>query len=347
MRDIAFYQEHLDRVSRSFAFCIQKLEPPLRHWVSLSYLLCRVLDTVEDSPWPPDVAGAALRDEQFLAFDSFMRTEPTAEAVRRWSARFPALIPPGEKTLLEDAPSLFADLHSLPRSAREVIQKAVRQMSQGMKTYSERAVVEKGGVLRLRDLTDVNRYCYFVAGVVGELLSRLVIEQNPGFQPPRDFFRNAFHFGLFLQKVNLLKDQPTDEAEGRFLVPDRQQLLASLSENAEGSLAYLVSLPIEEKGYRTFCAWSLFLGAASLSWIERRTKIPRAITQELLGAIESIVQDNEALLAGFDEYFPKLPALSADREGAHAALSAVDADWFARLSSDSLGPADRAELRMM
>ena len=49
MQTISFYQTHLDRVSRSFAFCIKKLESPLRQWVSLAYLLCRVLDTVEDS----------------------------------------------------------------------------------------------------------------------------------------------------------------------------------------------------------------------------------------------------------------------------------------------------------
>ena len=56
-------------------------------------------------------------------------------------------------------------------------------------------------------------------------------------------------------------------------VPIGTQLLASLRENGEGSLAYLLSLPVEEKGYRTFCAWSLFLGAASLSWIEKRFEL--------------------------------------------------------------------------
>ena len=51
MSEIAYYQPHLDRVSRSFAFCIARLEGEMREWVSLSYLLCRLLDTVEDAPW--------------------------------------------------------------------------------------------------------------------------------------------------------------------------------------------------------------------------------------------------------------------------------------------------------
>ena len=130
--------------------------------------------------------------------------------------------------------------------------------------------------------------------------------------------KNAFHFGLFLQKVNLLKDQRGDEKEGRFLVPDREQLLASLCENAEGALAYLTELPADEKGYRVFCAWSLFLGGASLSWIEKSfqaadgTKIPRNVTQELLASVEALVLDNDALRSGFHEYFPTLPALKVN-----------------------------------
>ena len=56
-----------------------------------------------------------------------------------------------------------------------------------------------------------------------------------------------------------------DKAVGRFLVPDRREILASLRLDAEGALAYLTSLPERERGYRTFCAWSLMLGASALS----------------------------------------------------------------------------------
>ena len=94
MQSVDFYQSHLNRVSRSFAFCIQKLDPPLRQWVSLSYLLCRVLDTVEDSLW----SSVALRSGQYEDFESFIRSFPNKTDVHEWSARFPGLDSGGRKT---------------------------------------------------------------------------------------------------------------------------------------------------------------------------------------------------------------------------------------------------------
>src|SRR5258708_9371144 len=91
----------------------------------------------------------------------------------------------------------------------------------------------------------------------------------------------AYRFGLFLEKVNILKDQAEDEEAGRFLVPDRREILASLRADAERALAYLTSLPRAERGYRTFCAWSLMLRAASLPLMEGPKERHRAQTPAL------------------------------------------------------------------
>ena len=178
MQSIDFYQSHLNRVSRSFAFCIQKLEAPLRQWISLSYLLCRVLDTVEDSQW----SKVALRASQYEEFESFVRVCPSKTLAADWGARFPKSIPNGEKDLLADAHLLFQDLHDLPKPVRRHIQDTVLRMSAGMRHYGQ----DPTGALRLSDLGEVNRYCYFVAGVVGELLTRLVLEAWPDFKPRHD-----------------------------------------------------------------------------------------------------------------------------------------------------------------
>ncbi len=339
MREIEFYQNHLDGVSRSFAFCIQKLDSPYRHWISLSYLLCRVLDTVEDSIWN----DAALQDSQYAEFNRFMSERPTREETLAWAARFPKSIPDTEKKLLSDSFEFFNDLHGLPEKARLIIQNTVGKMFRGMRYYSTRST---GGSLKLTDLADANRYCYFVAGVVGELLSQLYVVYRPDFKPSEKFHTDALHFGLFLQKVNLLKDQRSDEREGRYLVPDRQILLASLRKNARGAMDYLLSLPTNERGYRTFCAWSLFLGAASLPWMEKAyesddgSKIPRNVTQELLAAIEDVVQDNATLENAFQEYLPFIP----EKQLPHASDSG---DWFRDLTAHSLGSAEMSELGMI
>src|SRR4051794_14823635 len=98
MQEISFYQTHLDRVSRSFALCIQKLTPAMRHWTSLSYLLCRALDTIEDSTW----ASSELQEIQYFEFENFIQTLPDRARVQKWALAFPDLIPSGEKELLKD-----------------------------------------------------------------------------------------------------------------------------------------------------------------------------------------------------------------------------------------------------
>ena len=48
--DRQFCQDMLPKVSRTFAVCIKLLPQDLEHSVLIAYLLCRVADTIEDSP---------------------------------------------------------------------------------------------------------------------------------------------------------------------------------------------------------------------------------------------------------------------------------------------------------
>ena len=298
MRPPEFYQAQLDAVSRSFALCIPQLAPPFRERVALSYLLLRVLDTVEDAPF----AERQQQARQFETFRRFLREPPRPAQLDAFRAAFPSGITAAERALLADAHALFEDTFELPEPARAAIVDAIDRMARGMALYAAR-----GAPLRLVDLEDVTRYCCIVAGLVGELLTRLWA--LAGAPPPR--LLHAYRFGLFLQKVNILKDQAEDEAAGRFLVPDRDQLLASLRGDAEGALDYLTSLPPGERGYRTFCAWSLMLGAASLAEHGQPHRSRRTETLTLLGRTAERVHDDAALRAQFAELLPELPRVRA------------------------------------
>jgi hypothetical protein len=205
-------------------------------------------------------------------------------------------------------------------------------------------------VLRLTDLGDVNRYCFFVAGVVGQLATELYLLYRPDFKPSPGLRKDALHFGLFLQKVNILKDQSDDQRAGRHFVPDRAALLASLRPNAEGSLRYLTSLPKDERGYRTFCGWSLFLGAASLPWLEQShrpgdaARIPRAVTQELLASVEAMIQDDGELRRAFAEYAGAIPR---NRTGDSMPGAGEDLSWFHALTGSRMDGSMMNELGMI
>jgi len=297
MRPFAFYQQRLDAVSRSFALCIPQLDPPFREQVALSYLLLRVLDTVEDAPFTDKVQQA----RQFERLRGFLRAPPAQAEVEAFAAEFPGELTSGERALLDDTFALLEDAYTLSPAARAAVFGAVDRMAIGMATYARRAPE-----LRLVDLEDVTRYCCFVAGLVGEMLGQLwAVGAEPA--PPTAL---AYHFGVFLQKVNILKDQQEDEAAGRFLVPDRRELIASLRIHAQGALEYLQALPRGARGYRIFCAWCLMMGAVTIAHLDEVRQSRRDDTAQLLARTASIVHDNEALGRQFAELMPRLPEIA-------------------------------------
>jgi len=295
------YQRHLDGISRSFAFCIVELEEPLRRWVGLSYILCRLADTIEDSPWP----ARAPQTKSYEQFVQFIEVLPAREHVNAWAAEFPELPDPAEAQLLEEAYVFFVDLHALEAAERQAIQSTVHNMLRGMRHFSE--CYAEQSEMRLRTLSEVNGYCFFVAGVVGELLTNLVALQAEEVKQDPNALLDAIHFGLFLQKINILKDQMKDEREGRHLVPSRPAVRDSLIENAQHAFSYIQRIPVRLKGYRIFCAWSFFLGLLSLPWIERSwqerrdLKISRLEAWAYLTRIKRIIDDNQALQKEFEQ----------------------------------------------
>ena len=328
MRSSELYQQRLDAVSRSFALCIPTLDPPLRDHVTLAYLLMRVLDTVEDAPFASQVA----QGQQFERLRGFLRVPPAASEVAVFAAAFPAGLNDGERALIGDTRALLEDAHALPAAARAAVFGAVDRMTVGMAMYARRAPV-----LRLVDVEDVTRYCCFVAGLVGEMLGQLWALDRREPPPPTVL---AYHFGVFLQKVNILKDQQEDEAAGRFLVADRGALLASVAGDAQGALAYLQALPRDDRGYRTFCAWSLMMGATTISALDQPRQSRRGDTAQLLARTAAIAQDNAALVRQFTDLMPRLP-----ERGPRAPLAKPESvEQFRRMLAAPLSDGDLRRL---
>ena len=337
---LEFLQHHLDHTSRSFAFCIKELNPQFRQIVSLCYLLCRILDTVEDFQYPT----LEEKNRQFNLFESFIIQQPNKDQVESWIAAFPANLPEGYGALVQDSYKMFTLLHQLDPAVISICQTCILKMKQGMQFYSS---MWNSSSLRLSTLSEVNRYCYFVAGIVGELLRKLYCQINSVQDNDVQFKVNSIHFGFYLQKINFLKDWKEDEAEGRFFIPDRILLIKSLKENALGAFHFLQSIPLVDKGFRLFCAWSLYIGLASLKFIESDsstnevTKLPRAQTLFLIEKIKGIIDNNEALENLFNTYFMDLKNVSLDQIQTFQTPA-----WFTEAVSGILGPYEIKQLRL-
>lgn len=294
--------------------------------------MCRILDTIEDSPWP----SRELKNEQMDRFADFLQKQPSEYEVNQWVQNFPAELKLEEKKLIEVTYRLLKGFHTeLPSEVKSICTQCILMMYKGMRFYSNRS--EAYSEIELKDIRDLNRYCYFVAGTVGELLRRLYRYTRSESDTEATFKINSVHFGLFLQKVNIIKDEPQDVLEGRSFIPDRERVLHSISENAKGALQFFLELPVSEKGFRLFCAWSMFMGLATLKKINsskpysKLVKLSKEETFNLIQYIQKIIDDNARLIELFTQLSADfvMPATASSPE-------VLSADWFSELTSSFL-----------
>lgn len=307
-------ETHLNRVSRSFSFCIAELPRPLREWVGLSYLLMRVLDTIEDAPWK-DVTA---QNQAFKDFTYELQSSVSDQALH-WQQQVLALpLAQGEGLLLQDWPWLLKSFRELPEAVKAILLRHIVVMKNGMEYFL--SLAHKRGELRLSTMPELNRYCFFVAGLVGGLLEELrllfhsmegaVNSSQTGESPPNlvpeeeralNLRESALHFGLFLQKVNILKDQKADAQESRHFVFDFDLIFSSLGVHAPKAFHYIEQLPLAQRGYRLFCAWSLFIGLKTLGAIkQKRSKVSRLVTLALIEKIRGIIDHPQKLRKLFE-----------------------------------------------
>jgi farnesyl-diphosphate farnesyltransferase len=215
--DYAFCATLLPKVSRTFALSITVLPESLREAVRVSYLLCRAVDTIEDDA----VIKGATREQLFDLFDALMSDDGTDPGdFERMTAELDLGAGTDDQTLCLSAGAVFRCFRALPIGQRAVIRPHVLEMSRGMREYTDRA--DRIGRLRLRDMDELERYCYFVAGTVGKLLTGL-FEEHIGELPRQAataLRARAISFGLALQMVNIVKDVAADHVRGDCFLPE-------------------------------------------------------------------------------------------------------------------------------
>lgn len=225
--DLAFCDEILCKVSRSFASVIRQLPPALLVDVLIFYIVLRALDTVED-----DMTFFESNEDKVKELLSFHKT---ALGDPNW--RLMGCGEGDERRLLEEFPKCHSVYAALPDASRRVICDITQRMAAGMAEYVDKDLGQ-GTV----DIPQYNRYCHFVAGLVGEGLSRLF--SASGLEEPS--VATGLHLsdqmGLFLQKTNIIRDYLEDYVDGRAFWP--QTIWKKYSPS--GDLGYFANPTTEE-----------------------------------------------------------------------------------------------------
>lgn len=268
----------LPAVSRSFALCIQKLPRGLDERMMTAYLILRLIDTIEDS--------AAPVETKRLAFDQFLDLLDAPSPVNRQKAAalrdylLANIDYSYEKVLLENLQSLLEVFHGFSAEEKSAILACAREMADGMLTFQGKTIDS----LKVQE-----EYCYYVAGIVGYLNSRLfhLAGQIPE-KPDERFMELAKNFGIALQKVNILRDVSDDIPHNRNFWPrdmvttqgltyqtlclpeNRKKAMTVLDAIVEDALPYLDDaleytkrLPRWAIRVRVFCLIPMFMAVES------------------------------------------------------------------------------------
>ncbi len=281
----------LKEVSRTFYPSIKILPKDLHFYVGHSYLICRLLDTLEDAY---DItvekkkeaihqAVISIRDHSY-----FPKKNNTFAEIAATSD-----IKPFEKVILENAFEVFECIDTFPDIVRSDIRTWTTEMAEGMKKYSFGSDNPKA---QLSTMYELEEYTYYVAGTVGELLSGLFTLDH--FKVPKErsevMYANGVSFGKALQYVNIIKDSREDFTEGRCFIPadlikkygitleeffktDRKteikavysELISRAEEHLKAAVKYIEAVPVRLWRIRLFCIWPVVLAVATLNGIKR------------------------------------------------------------------------------
>ncbi|XP_056342823.1 squalene synthase [Oenanthe melanoleuca] len=187
---------YLNQTSRSFAAVIQALDGELRHAVCIFYLVLRALDTVEDDmSIPLDVKVPMLQEFHSHLYQPDWRYTESKEKDRQ---------------VLEDFPTISMEFRNLSKVYQDVISDICHKMGVGMAEFLEKKVDSQN---------EWDKYCHYVAGLVGIGLSRLFSASELEDSIVGQDTDLANSMGLFLQKTNIIRDYLEDQLEGREFWP--------------------------------------------------------------------------------------------------------------------------------
>ncbi|MBM3195391.1 MAG: hypothetical protein FJZ62_01405 [Chlamydiae bacterium] len=261
----------LREVSRTFALTIPMLNAPLIPVITDAYLFLRILDTIED--------------EEALDF------EDQKKFIKIWTEvlRNPSCVPSfvqqilplltkstkqAERLLVQDALALIERILQYDKAIQESIYRVGKVMGNGMLKFLERK-----GDDRVRTMQELEEYCYYVAGCVGEMLTEIFCFVGNFEQKKGALLKLSDDFGKGLQLTNILKDVEQDRKRGVEWIPlslrsetGFKNLIDKTRNFLHKALDYICLLPTQERQIRRFCLVNTLLALSTLRTLSKGGK---------------------------------------------------------------------------
>ncbi|MBT8445051.1 MAG: squalene/phytoene synthase family protein, partial [Gammaproteobacteria bacterium] len=255
------------------------------------------------------------------------------------SGRLSGCTRPGERDLIQNTPAVVRITAAFSPTQRQTLKRCVEKMAAGMAEFQRSKTLDG-----LPTLLDLDRYCYFVAGIVGEMLTDLFCEYCPELESERnELMALAVCFGQGLQMTNILKDIWEDRKsdtcwlprsvfadldgglagalerqDGRGLARGIEELIGIAHAHLRSALRYTQIIPKHETGVRRFCLWAIGMAMLTLRSIHNNpgyrrgsdVKISRRAVKATIIACNVAQASNRVTRALFDTASRGLPLAS-------------------------------------
>lgn len=257
----------LKETSRTFYIPITFLEKELKHTVASAYLVLRAIDEIEDH----EALSNDMKYNMLMQISELFKETFDED-------KYLQILAPVKNDMPEVTIRLGEWIDACPENTRAVVLEASSEMAYGMAKWAK-------ANWDIHTKADLDDYTYYVAGLVGVMLSQLW-DLCAGVKTDRDL---AIGYGRGLQAVNILRNQHEDyEERGVSFVPDdwdRDDLFEYAKDNLAKADAYMKD--INKKTILLFCRLPLALAHKSLKAMKNgREKISRSEVEETVEEIQ-------------------------------------------------------------
>lgn len=238
----------LKKTSRTFFIPITFLTSKLKETVTSAYLCMRAIDEIEDH----ETLENETKQTLLLSISELLKKPFDEQAYKTIIAPYHAKLPAVTNRLGDW-------LNLCPTDIVEKVKEATSEMAEGMAKWAKRNWV-------IKTKADLDDYTYYVAGLVGCMLSDLW-KWHDNTETDRDL---AIAFGRGLQAVNILRNQDEDDERGVNFMPDewdREDMFQYAKDNLQKADQYMEN--IQDSNIQMFCKIPLELAHSTLQALKK------------------------------------------------------------------------------
>jgi len=293
IKSMGYCWKALKNVSRSFAVTIPMVEKKISVPIMIGYLEARIIDNFEDEGRFVSVIERIRNLEKVI--EIIVNSE--AKDIKRHIKELGEI---GKKTisnpyyldLVLNIDKVIAVHNTMTDIAKNAIKRWLSEMTYGMKKFVD---------IEIKTFSQLDEYCYYVAGTIGGFLTELIINNAKRItkEQIKILERTKTDFGLFLQKVNIIRDiradikrndkifWPRELFLSHNLTPEKVvdkkyekeaiDILSAMLENAKKHISptmeYINAIPEEYNGYRRASSMNFLMGVETLNKVKNNPDV--------------------------------------------------------------------------